>query len=138
MLNHIILSMFLVNSLVGWSVLSDVSFKLEYYEQFGQEIEIPVFGERLKAQEGRSFTVSGYFVPAEMEGNSIILSKLPYASCFFCGGAGIESVIEVQFADEHRRFDLDEIVTVRGTLVLNDDDFEHLIFILKDAREVQS
>ena len=44
----------------------------------------------------------------------------------------------MQFADEHRRFDLDEIVTVRGTLVLNDDDFEHLIFILKDAREVQS
>lgn len=137
MFSTVLLVLILSKDLVGWSALADVTLKWKYVEQFGQQVEIPVFGEKLKAKEGKPFTVSGYYVPAEMDGNGIILSKRPYAQCFFCGGSGIESVIEVYFDKKPRRFKLDEIVKVSGTLKLNESDYDHLIFILNDAKEVE-
>jgi len=137
MLNLIVLLLAISKGLIGWSQLSDVKLKWKYEKQFGQQIQVPVFGEKLRALEGKAFVVSGYYIPAELDKNSIILSKLPYASCFFCGGAGIDSVIEIQFAKKLRRFKLDEIVKVSGTLHLNDSDYDHMIFILTNAKEVE-
>lgn len=137
MLNSIVLLVALYKGLIGWSQLSDVKLKWEYEKQFGQQVQVPVFGKKLRALEGDAFVVSGHYIPAELDKNSIILSKLPYASCFFCGGAGIDSVIEIQFAKKPRRFKLDEIVKVSGTLQLNDSDYDHMIFILTNAKEVE-
>ena len=137
MLNTITLIIALSDGLLGWNYLSDVKTELRYVEQFRQKVEIPIFGEELRSKEGKEFIVSGHFIPAAVEGNTVILSKMPFAACFFCGGAGIDSVIEVQFEGKPRTFDLDEIVKVSGTLVLNDSDFDHMIFILKDAKEIK-
>ncbi len=137
LLSKVLLWPLLTFQLLGWDSLTDVGFKFEYVEQFKQEVEIPIFGDRLEAREGKMLTISGYFVPAVMEKNTVMLSKLPYASCFFCGGAGIESVIEVHFLDKPRKFRTDEIVRVRGKLKLNARDFDHLIFILEEAEEVE-
>lgn len=122
----------------GWEVLSNVTFESRYVAEFNQEIDSPVFGNQLISLEGNRITLSGYYIPAELtEQDGIILSKQPNASCFFCGGAGIESVVEVQFKEEPRHFKIDEIVTVSGTLQLNADNFDHLIFILNDAQEIR-
>ncbi|MBE62471.1 MAG: hypothetical protein CMB89_08935, partial [Flammeovirgaceae bacterium] len=67
---------------------------------------------------------------------SIILSKFPYSSCFFCGGAGLESVVEVQFSLPPRHFKPDEVITVEGVLRLNENDFDHLVFILEKANRL--
>lgn len=124
--------------LIGWPELADTEFELKYVEQFGERVQIPVFGPSLMQLEGQTFELSGYYVPTEMESETMILSKMPYASCFFCGGAGIESVVEVQLADGPQLFELDQIVTVSGILELNSTDFEHLIYIIKQARVIRS
>ncbi|MNL80290.1 hypothetical protein D3C87_2071030 [compost metagenome] len=58
------------------------------------------------------------------------------AACFFCGGAGPESIIELQFRKKKQRFRTDEVLTVRGKLALNANDVDHLNYILKDAEVI--
>jgi len=54
--------------------------------------------------------------------------------CFFCGGAGPESVAEVIFKDKTPRLKPDQLVTITGTLDLNDTDVMHMNFILREAQ----
>lgn len=78
--------------------------------------------------------MEGYYMPLDLENNyTIVLSRNPYAQCFFCGGAGPESVIEVNFSAKPPKFKMDQIVRVTGVLKLNDKDIEHMNFILTDA-----
>ncbi|MBS9463948.1 homoserine dehydrogenase [Flagellimonas sp. 389] len=54
------------------------------------------------------------------------------ASCFFCGAAGPETIIEVNFK-EKPPFRTDQIVTVTGILELNRNNVDHCNYILKAA-----
>jgi len=51
--------------------------------------------------------------------------------CFFCGGAGPETVMEV-FAKEPIKYSA-EPVMLKGKLELNDSDVNRLIYTLKDV-----
>ncbi len=138
MLIVISLLLILPNQVAGWEAFQDTRFKWQYAEEFGMEVEVPVFGREIKELDGTEITLTGHYLPLDLEGNRIIISKLPYASCFFCGGGvGQESVAEIEFNTVQRPFRMDELVTVKGTLKLNEDDFEHLVFILKDAKVIQ-
>ena len=48
--------------------------------------------------------------------------KISESQCFFCGGGGPESIAEVNFAKDPGKFQVDDLVTVRGKLKLNFDD----------------
>ena len=76
MINSIILFLVISKGLIGWSALEDVQLKWKYVEQFGQQVEIPVFGDKIRKLQGKEFVVSGHYIPAELEGNVIILSKV--------------------------------------------------------------
>lgn len=122
----------------GWEVFADIRFKWQWAEEFGAEVEIPIFSQKVKALEGKEITLTGHYLPFELEGERIIISQLPYAACFFCGGGvGQESVAEVVFNSVQRPFRLDEVITVRGKLKLNMNDYDHLVFILEDAKIIQ-
>jgi len=54
--------------------------------------------------------------------------------CFFCGGAGPETVMEVE-AREPIEYTADPI-TLKGTLHLNPDDINALMYKMTDARQV--
>lgn len=127
----------IVMQLQGWDVFKDVKFKTSYNDELETFVDIPKFGDELKALDGNRVKIKGHYLPLELKDEqAIILSKFPYASCFFCGGAGLESVIEVHFAAPQKRFKADEVITVEGTLKLNKDDFEHLVFVLDDAERM--
>jgi len=118
----------------GWDVFSETQFEWQYVEELGLQVEMPSFDEKVKALEGKEITLTGYYLPVNISRKKIILSKLPYAACFFCGGdVGQESVAEVHFKTDHPRFKMDEIVTVKGRLILNDTNDGHLVFILVNA-----
>ena len=69
-----------------------------------------------------------------MEEDLVVLSKYPNANCFFCGGAGLESIMEVRLKEKpEQRFEMDEKLTFRGKLVVNSTDYNILSFILEDA-----
>ncbi len=132
-----LLSFFISSGLVGWSYFEDVSFSWEYREEVSAKVEMPTFGRRLMTLDGTQIELSGYYLPMELDRKRIIISKQPFASCFFCGGAGgPETVAEIQFSKAPRAFKPDEIVHVKGKLKLNPDDFEHLVFILTDAKVI--
>ncbi|MCR9065664.1 MAG: DUF3299 domain-containing protein [Cytophagales bacterium] len=120
-----------------WKTLSNVDFNKKWNKEEKMFILEPVFGETVKALAGKTVEITGYMIPIDIESNYYVLSANPYASCFFCGGAGPESVMSIKFKKVSRRFDTDERLTLKGKLVLNTQDLEELNYILQDAELIK-
>lgn len=120
-----------------WKTLSKITFKKEYNEMMGFKVDVPVFSEAVLAMEGKEVDVRGYIIPVEgYKGHKeFIFSAYPYNMCFFCGGAGPETVMEV-FAQESIEYTA-EPITIRGKLELNTDDINRLIYALTDVVQVE-
>lgn len=117
-----------------WGVFAKTKFEPKYYEKLGEYLFYPSFPEDLKKLEGKEITVQGYYVPfAPEDGDYIILSKYPMSQCYFCGGGGPESIAEVNFASGPAKFQVDDLITVKGKLKLNAEDIDHVNFILTEA-----
>lgn len=120
-----------------WETLKDVDFDKKYDKAAKMFVLVPRFGPKVLALSNKSIEITGYMIPIDVASNYYVLSANPYASCFFCGGSGPESVMSIKFKKAERRFDTDERLTLRGRLVLNTDDAEELNYILKDAELVK-
>lgn len=126
-----------------WDDLTDVEFYKEYYEVKSiyedtivkDTFLTPNFGESVKNLEGKTYFISGYVIPLDIESNFYVLSARSFRSCFFCGGAGPETIMELQFKDKPRRYFTDEYISFRGRLKLNVKDIDHLNYILEDVSE---
>lgn len=116
-----------------WKTLAKITYKKEYDEFLGFKIDKPVFSEDIKQLEGKEVTVKGFIIPVEgyKSHKEFIFSAFPYSMCFFCGGAGPESVMEV-FANEAVKYTA-ESIKLKGILELNPDDVNRLMYFLKDA-----
>lgn len=120
-----------------WKTLAKITYKKEYDEFLGFKIDKPVFSPEIKALDGKEVTVKGFIIPVEgYKGHKeFILSAFPYSMCFFCGGAGPESVMDVN-AIEPIEYSA-EAVTLKGKLKLNHDDVNELMYSLSEARLVK-
>jgi len=120
-----------------WKTLAKITYKKEYDEFLGFKNDKPVFSAEIKALNGKEVTVKGFIIPVEgyKSHKEFILSAFPYSMCFFCGGAGPESVMEVKSLDaiEYSA----EAITIKGKLKLNTDDVNQLMYSLTDARLVK-
>ncbi len=117
---------------VSWDQLADVKYSYEYSETFKTWYSKPTFGESVKELDQQEIVLKGYVLPMDVEGDYFILSQFPYSSCFFCGGAGQESVVELRFKKRKRSFKMDEFVAFKGKIKLNDVVFE-MSYLLEDA-----
>jgi hypothetical protein len=118
----------------SWNEFAKTKFEPKYYEKLGEYLFYPNFSTDLKAMVGKDITVEGYYVPfAPEDGEYIIISKYPMSQCFFCGGGGPESIAEVNFAKSPGKFQVDDLITVKGKLRLNVDNLDHVNFILDQA-----
>lgn len=120
-----------------WKILANVTYKTRFDEKLKYEVDYPEFGEESKELEGKIVKVKGYMVPLdEYRGhNFFVLSALPYNVCFFCGAAGPETVMEI-YTKEEIEFS-EKPIWVQGRLKLNDDDYDHLMYILEDAVQIE-
>lgn len=120
-----------------WKTLSKITYKKEYDEFLGFKIDKPVFAEDVKNLEGQVITVRGYIIPVEgyKSHSEFIFSAYPYNMCFFCGGAGPETVMEVE-ASEDVEYTAEQI-TLQGKLQLNADDVNRLMYVLVEASLVE-
>ena len=116
-----------------WKTLAKITYIKEYDEFLGFKIDKPVFAESVRALEGKEVTVRGYIIPTEGYKNheEFIFSAYPYSMCFFCGGAGPETVMEVE-ASEPVKYTTEQII-LKGKLQLNADDINRLMYVLVDA-----
>ena len=119
----------------GWDLFAKVKFTEKFMKELNEYYLVPFLDSKIKSHEGKEITLKGYYLPYELDDkNRIFISKNPYSQCFFCGGAGPESVSEVVFAFKRPRFKADQIITITGTLKLNATDINHMNFILENAR----
>ena len=116
-----------------WSTLAKITYKKQMDEVMGFEVDIPVFSGDVKALEGKEVTIKGYIIPVEgyKSHNEFVFSAFPYNMCFFCGGAGPETVMEV-YATDPVKYSAKQVV-LKGKLELNDKDINRLMYALTDA-----
>ncbi|MEO1624946.1 MAG: hypothetical protein AAFV25_07295, partial [Bacteroidota bacterium] len=105
-------------------------------EVMGFKVDVPVFSEPIKKLDGELVTIKGYIIPVEgyKSHREFVFSAFPYNMCFFCGGAGPETVMEVE-AKEAIKYTT-EPITIRGKLQLNDEDINRLIYALTEVERV--
>lgn len=121
---------------ISWFDLSDVEFEDRFYEEVKSYLLFPKFGERVLRIENKRVTLAGYTITADADSGIYVLSANPLASCFFCGAAGPESVVQLNLAEGQREFQTDEWVTFKGKIRLNDSNINELNYILEEAEEV--
>jgi hypothetical protein len=122
---------------VEWETLANLDFKKKWNEEYKMNMEIPVFSNDIKKLAGKPISIAGFLIPITTYGNEYVLSQNPYAGCYFCGNAGIESVMDLNFKNNAIRYKLDKYVVLQGTLQLNDRDASKFIYTLNNAVEVK-
>ena len=121
---------------LSWEVLRDVTFKKKWYAEESVYMLYPTFGQSIQKLNGKTVELTGYVLPVDLETNVYVLSAFPYSACFFCGGAGPESVVSLKFKKSDKKFKTDERRTFRGTLKLNADNIYELNYILADSEMI--
>ena len=114
--------------------LRDVKFTKKFNKEYELDFLYPTFGSNLLKLQGKIVEIKGYVIPVNQ--NVFVLSAKPMASCFFCGGSGPESILQLNFATKNR-FKTDQIITVKGKFRLNPDNVDDLNYILDDASLIQ-
>lgn len=124
-----------------WEDLLQLKFKISFDEEVDDVVFQPKFTELIKSYEGQMIEVEGFIIPHNIaadamgnlddQGDKFMFSAFPLASCFFCGGAGSESVMEA-FPKNPINYTTKKI-TLRGRLKLNDKDLMKLPYILEEV-----
>ena len=118
---------------ISWETLTDVEFTDKWSDEVQAYFYYPEFGPSVKVLEGKEVILKGFMLPLGVNGDFHILSRNPYAACFFCGAAGPESIVELKLQSGHPRFRMDQVVMMKGTFKLNQDDIDQCNYILEDA-----
>jgi hypothetical protein len=117
-----------------WPKLYDI----EFVDQPGLtgDFQKPIFSSATKALEGKKISLPGYMVPFEtgLRGTHFMFSSMPLNACFFCGVGGPETVVDV-FMKESTNF-YDKPVEITGTLRLNSNNPDKMIYILENAEVI--
>src|SRR5690554_4842162 len=86
---------------ITWDELAEVQFTSRYDPELTLDILTARFSPDLQSLDGQEVRISGYLIPLNAMGTSYVLSRYPNANCFFCGGAGPETVVELRLRPQH-------------------------------------
>jgi hypothetical protein len=127
-----------------WDILLSLRFDISYDPSTDMVVQLPMFKAEHKKLQNQIIEIEGYIVPFDivhdMTGNSgdgtmFMLSAFPAATCFFCKGAGPESVIEV-YPKKPIPY-TKNLVKIRGRLELNDVDYLKMAYLLRDSESAK-
>lgn len=124
-------------NIISWELLKNVEFDEIWSEEFQAYYMVPKFSSSVKVLDKKEVQIRGFIIPVDIVQDYYVLSANPYSSCFFCGQAGPESVMEVQLIKKYEGLRMDQVITFKGKLKLNVDDIYQLNYILKDAEIVE-
>jgi len=120
-----------------WKTLAEVQYEEPQFVSRGYDSPTPVFSDAIRSLQGQTVTVSGYIYPLKTKKAShhFVLSALPISSCYFCGGGGPETVIEIQAI--HPIEYTTRKITVKGILRTHESDPMGLLYTLENVELVQ-
>ncbi len=140
----LLLSIFIVlakfssaQTIITWDLLKNVDFSEVWSEEFQAYYMVPKFGKSIEALDGKIIQIRGFVIPVDIVQDYYVLSANSYSSCFFCGQAGPESVMEIQLIKQYDGLRMDQVITFKGKLRLNVDDIYQLNYILEDAEVLE-
>lgn len=115
-----------------WQDLMSVEYLLK-----GAQGNEPTFTQTQAQYEGKRLQLQGYMYPIEQQKiqNFFMLTYFPTDACFFCGGAGPESVVEVNSPKGIKLST--KLITIEGRLELNRDDPQRLFYQLQEAKQIK-
>lgn len=119
-----------------WEILEDVTYKNKWNAQYKMDFMYPIFGNTVKKFKGQEVFISGYMIPLDVSAGLYAISRNNYASCFFCGGAGPETVVSLKFKSKPKRYKTDAYLTMKGTFDLNDTDVNEYLYIFRNTEEM--
>ena len=120
-----------------WQVLAKVAYKKAYDDLLGIAVDKPLFSQDVRKLEGSRIRLSGYIIPTDgfKSHKEFVFSAFPYSSCFFCGQAGPETVVEIE---ARQPIDyMSDIIVLEGVLHLNSKDVNRLMYHLSDVVRVK-
>ncbi len=123
-------------SLITWNDLKDVKFSRKFIKEHDMHYLIPRFGDSVKKLDGQTLRIKGYMIPVDPEDKVYVLSARPMASCFFCGGAGPETIIQLNLKTK-RKFKTDDVWVVEGKFRLNEANFDECNYILDECVPIE-
>ena len=119
---------------LSWKSLSETSFS-EYFNETKNIWTLEgVFPVSIRKLNGSDVKITGYVIQIDIKKRSYVLSAYPYSSCYFCGGAGPESIINLQLNDLKHHIETDAIKTFSGVLDLQSRPKNGFYFTLINAR----
>ena len=80
---------------VSWEELADVEWTEAYDSTSSISLLTANFGPDVLKHKDTEIYISGYVIPLDALGVQFALSRTNYASCFFCGQAGPETVMDL-------------------------------------------
>lgn len=116
-----------------WQVLASVKFEEPSQNYRSMDLPAPIFNPEIESLDGQEVTLDGYIYPLEgtRASKHFVLSALPIESCYFCGGGGPETVVEI-YAAEPVPYSKDKIY-LKGNFKLNKEDPLGVIYSVVDA-----
>ncbi len=115
----------------AWKAFFDIE-----YEHKGAYGYYPKFKAQHWQFHNKAIELSGYMYPLTQDKKQtfFMLSFYPIQQCFFCGGAGPESIVEVNSPKGIRLSS--KRIKIKGKLMLNTKIPERLFYILNDATTI--
>jgi len=115
---------------LNWKLLGMIKFIKKADKEYG-EVMYPQVSPLLKQKEKKQIAISGFIIP--IDNTTYALSKNVFASCFFCGQAGPETIMGIKFKGETPKLKTDQYVTLVGTFRINEKDVEDWIYHIDNA-----
>ena len=114
-----------------WKLLGRIDYKKKPSKEYPEGVMYPIINSTLKAKNKKEIVMTGFIIP--IDNKTYALSKNVFASCFFCGQAGPETIMGIKFKDPSTRLKTDQYVTLKGTFRYNDSDVNDWIYHIENA-----
>lgn len=118
---------------LSWKLLGEIKFLKKKHATYG-EVDFPLVNTKLKKLQKKSIVMSGFIVP--IDNKNYALSKNVFASCFFCGKSGPETIMGIKFKGAIPKLKTDTYLTLKGTFRYNENDVEDWIYHIENAEIV--
>lgn len=115
---------------INWKLLGMIKFIKKADKEYG-EVMYPQVNSLVKQKASKKIAISGFIIP--IDNTTYALSKNVFASCFFCGQAGPETIMGIKFKGETPKLKTDQYVTLVGTFRINETDVEDWIYHIDNA-----